>query len=997
MVQSDETLASSFGTYVMDALAFVEKWRKSTRTERSASQEHFLDLLELFQHPKPGAVDAKGTTFTAEMKVRKGSGTLGYADFFKKGSFAWEYKRKGTNLNEAFNQLLQYSGDLGNPPLLIASDMDRIEIRTRFTGFPTTVHTITLADFTKSSSLDLLRRVFFDPESLRPEKTIEKITEEAAEQLAKIAPTVQARHDDPTRVAHYLNRLIFCLFAEDVGLLPGNLFTRIIEKYQTRDSRKISHDIGDLFKAMARGGDVYGESIPFFNGNLFDDLPTLELNGLEIETVHKAAALDWSEMDPSIFGTLFERVMDPAQRSQLGAHYTSFTDIATLVEPVVMAPLRREWEACRERIESIMPDAPETDDDPSVFTPPTEAQKTEAQALVTAYLKRLRAVRVLDPACGSGNFLYVALRKLKDLEYEVLVFCRHHDLPTFPPQVGPHQLRGIELNPYAHDLAQMTVWIGLIQWHRSNGFPYDADPILQSLDTIERKDAILDLTHPEFPAEPDWPEADFIIGNPPFLGDKKMRGELGDTYVSALRKLYADRIPGQSDLCCYWFEKARKSIEQGRTTRAGLLATQGIRGGANRTVLKRIKKTGDIFFAESDRPWVLKGANVHVSMVGFDNGSWMEKILNGSPVTTINPDLSSEANLTSARLIRENAGIGFIGVSMHGPFDMDGNNALKLLNAPNPDGRSNSDVVRPILNARDITQRPDERWIAYFPQENDVQQACLYEMVYKLVLDKVKPVRDRNNRQVYRERWWLNGESRPAMVRSIRPLHRFLVTPRVSKHRVFIWLSPSVIASDALVAFAREDDYFFGVIHSRLHEVWARAQGTQVRERESGFRYTPTSCFETFPFPEATASQRDTIAKAAKRLDELRSNWLNPPEWQREEVLEFPGSVDGPWSRFVHEPNAKGIGTVRYPRPVPREAYVYDLAKRTLTNLYNERPTWLDLAHRALDEAVFAAYGWNPSMSDEEILSALLDLNLERSESDGSAVDDPEDEAGDTE
>jgi hypothetical protein len=973
----------SFGTDVMDALAFVEKWRKSTRTERSASQEHFLDLCELFKHPRPGDVDAKGTTFTAEMKVRKGSGKLGYADFFKKGAFAWEYKRKGTDLNEAFNQLLQYSGDLGNPPLLIASDMDRIEIRTRFTGFPTTVHTITLADFTKSSNLETLRRVFFDPESLRPEKTIEKITEEAAEQLAEIAPTVQRRHDDPTRVAHYLNRLIFCLFAEDVGLIPGNLFTRIIEKYQARDARKISHDIGELFKAMARGGDVYGESIPFFDGNLFDELPTLELNGLEIEIVHKAAALDWSEMDPSIFGTLFERVMDPNQRSQLGAHYTSFTDIATLVEPVVIAPLRREWEACRERIGAILPDAFEfeADEVPTVFTPPSEARKTEARALVTTFLKRLRAVRVLDPACGSGNFLYVALRKLKDLEYEVLVFCRHHDLQPVTLQVGPHQLRGIELNPYAHDLAQMTVWIGMIQWHRSNGFPYNDEPILQPLDTIECKDAILDLTHPEFPAEPDWPEADFIIGNPPFLGGKKLRTELGDSYVDRLFDLWRENVRPEADLCCYWFEKARRQIEIGKCKRAGLLATQGIRGGANRGTLHRIKQTGEIFFAESDRPWILAGATVHVSMVGFDDGSETGKMLDGTVVSSINGNLTSAADITQAQRLTANLNTGFMGDTKGGSFDILEREAVGFMDRPNPNGRPNSDVIVPWINGLDVTRRNRHVWIIDFGVNRSMTEASGYERPFEYIKENVRPDRQNNKRQAYKERWWIHVEARPAMLNALARHSRFIVTARVAKHRLFVWMESPTLPDCQVIAFARSDDYFFGVIHSRSHEVWARAQGTQVRERESGFRYTPTTCFETFPFPEATAAQRDTIAKAAKRLDELRSNWLNPPEWQREEVLEFPGSVDGPWSRFVHTPNAKGIGTVRYPRLVPKSAYVYDLAKRTLTNLYNERPTWLDLAHRALDEAAFAAYGWNPSMSDEEILSALLDLNLERVES----------------
>ena len=589
----------------MDAAAFVDKWRKSRRSERSASQEHFLDLCEVLKHPKPGAVDPKGLTFTTECRVKKEGGKHGFADAWKKGFFGWEYKKKGADLNEAYNQLLQYSGDLGNPPLLVVSDMDRIEIRTRFTDYPTTNHVITLETFATPVNLEKLRCLFNEPKKLRPEKTIEKITEEAAKKLAELAPSMRARFSNSTKVAHFLDRLIFCMFAEDVGLLPNHVFSEFLKK-TNRDPRYINRDIVLLFEAMANGGDFYGESIPHFNGNLFDNTPPLNLTGTEFPVLIEASAFDWSEMDPSIFGTLFERVMDPAQRSQLGAHYTGYRDISTLVEPVVMAPLRRELAELFEKIASLVPDVIVTRKGESLFRAADEARIEQAQRLVDAFLDRLRAVRVLDPACGSGNFLYVTLRLLKDLEKEVLIECRHRGLKEFELKVGPNQLFGIEINPYAFDLAQMTVWIGFIQWQKDNGFPVEHEPILQALHNFEMKDAIIDLTDPANPIEPVWPDADFIVGNPPFLGDKKMRSELSDTYVTLLRGLYAGRIPGQSDLCCYWFEKARGQIQKKICGRAGLLATQGIRGGANRDVLNRILETGDIFFAESDRDWVIE-------------------------------------------------------------------------------------------------------------------------------------------------------------------------------------------------------------------------------------------------------------------------------------------------------------------------------------------------------------------------------------------------------
>jgi len=366
-------------------------------------------------------------------------------------------------------------------------------------------------------------------------------------------------------------------------------------------------------------------------------------------------------MDPSIFGTLFERVMDPAQRSQLGAHYTGYRDISTLVEPVVMVPLRQEWAALLEKIASLVPDVIVTRKGESLFRPVDESRTQEAQTLVDAFLDRLRAIRVLDPACGSGNFLYVTLRLLKDLEKEVLIECRHRGLKEFELKVGPNQLFGIEINPYAFDLAQMTVWIGFIQWQKDNGFPVEHEPILQALENFQLKDAIIDLADPANPAEPDWPDTDFIVGNPPFLGGKKLRTELGDAYVDKMFSLWREHIRPEADLCCYWFEKARRQIELGKCRRVGLLATQGIRGGANRHTLNRIKSTGDIFFAVSDRDWVIDGANVHISILGFDDGSEKIKTLDEISVLSINSNLSSVADITQARRLSGNVGLAFMG------------------------------------------------------------------------------------------------------------------------------------------------------------------------------------------------------------------------------------------------------------------------------------------------------------------------------------------------
>jgi type II restriction/modification system DNA methylase subunit YeeA len=950
----------------MNPSEFVAKWRKSALTERAAAQQHFLDLCDLLRHPKPAEADPVGEWFTFEKGASKQGGGEGWADVWKRGFFGWEYKGKKKDLRAAYEQLLKYRESLENPPLLVVCDMDRIGVHTNFTNTAHQVHEIRLEELGDSRSLEILRAVFFSPEKLHPIKTALAITEEAARRVGSIAVTMRGRGLEAHAVARFLDRLVFCLFAEDVGLLPEKIFTRTVQNAR-QDPPRFSRQVGQLFEAMAHGGDYGPEEIRHFNGNLFTDAAVLELTEEEIEAVRLAAELDWSGVDPSVFGTLFERGLDPDKRSQLGAHYTSREDIETLVEPVVMQPLRREWEAARAEVEEILAAG-------------KRSARQDADRRLHGFLERLAKVRVLDPACGSGNFLYVTLQKLKDLEKEVITFALRQGFSGFLPDVHPSQLYGIEVNSYAYDLAQMTVWIGYLQWMHANGFSPNEAPILRPLEANFRNmDAILDLSDPEHPREPEWPEVDFIVGNPPFLGTKKLRTELGDAYVNRLFALYRERIPNFSDLCCYWFEKARALIVADRCRRAGLIATQGIRGGLNREVLKRIQRDGAMFFGISDREWILDGANVHVSMVGFDDGTESIRSLDGSQVLVINSNLTSSTDVTTAKKLGGNAAVGFIADVKAGSFDLSDSDALAMLAEPNPTGKPTSDVLVPWVNGLDVLRRPRRNWIIDFGTDMPFDAAALYEIPFARIERDVYPARASVKRARYRDYWWLHAEPCAEMRRRTAPLSRFLVTPTVSKYRVFAWMQAPTLADHQLVVFARSDDYFQGILHSHVNEAWARAQGTQVRERESGFRYTPTSCFETFPFPGTTPEQETLIAAAAMELDRLRNNWLNPPEWTQEEVLEFPGSVDGPWARYVHEPDSRGIGTVRYPRLVPRhQTAAAMLRKRTLTNLYNERPTWLRNAHRKLDEAVFAAYGWPADLADEEILARLLALNLER-------------------
>ena len=978
---------------------FIAKWRKVELKERSAAQTHFIDLCRVFDHPDPVTADPTGESFCFEKGAAKHGGGDGFADVWKRGAFGIEYKGKHKDLTEAYDQLLRYRDALENPPLLLCCDLDRIVIHTNFTGTVSATYDIPLEALAEPRNIEIMRAVFHDPDALRPGRTSTAVTQDAARHFAEIAAAMRARGLDPAAVAHFLDRLVFCLFAEDTRLLPDMVFSRIVTQ-AAGDPARFCKILGQLFDTMATGGDFGLEPIRHFNGNLFDDPPSpggyggtsrtvLDLTADEVKRITAAASLDWSAVDPSIFGTLFERGLDPNTRAQLGAHFTSRADIELVVDAVVMAPLRREWAETKAIVERLLTTGRKTAADAAkapakpLSAAAMRKARGEADSILHQFLTRLRAVKILDPACGSGNFLYVALLRLKDLEKEAAVtFPGEHGLGSYLPGVSPLQLYGIETNAYAHDLAQMTVWIGWLQWIRANGFGYPADPILKPLtDNIRRMDSVLapDGT------EPDWPKVDFIIGNPPFLGGNKIRQELGDAYVDALFSLYEGRVPAFADLCCYWFEKARAHIAAGKCKRAGLLATQNIRGIENRKVLARIKDSGGIFWAESDRPWILSGANVHVSMVGFDDGEEKERTLDGLPVTSINANLTSSVDITAAVPLSGGAGICFMGPSAKAALEIDEATALEMLRSGgNVHGAPNSDVIRPVQNAADLTQNDRGEWTIDFALLPETE-ASQYELPFKYVKEFVYPVRSKNRREAYAQKWWQYAEARPGLREALRGKSRFSVTPAVSKHRVFLWRGSECLCNQRTLVFARDDDYFFGVLHSHVHEVWALKLGTRLETRPN---YTPTTCFETFPFPEAHAERDAAIAAAAKELNERRETWLNPPDWTRSEVLEFPGTVGGPWHRYIDPATVTDrgtfkVGTVRYPRLVARDAdCAARLKERTLTKLYNERPPWLADCHARLDAAVATAYGWPADLPDEAILERLLEQNRQQSRND---------------
>ena len=449
----------------MTPYEFIAKWRASTLTERSASQQHFLDLCELLGEPKPADVDPFGESYCFERGVSKDSGGDGWADVWKRHHFAWEYKGKRKDLDAAFGQLRQYSLALENPPLLIVSDMERFRIRTNWTNSISEVYEFDLGDLADAGKRELLKWALSDPERLRPDGSRQALTEQAADSFSTVAQTLRERGHDPYAVAHFVNRLVFCMFAEDVGLLPDRMFTRLLEQAR-RTPAQFEELARDLFQVMASGGRVGFEAVDWFNGGLFEDGAALPLETSDIDTVLAASNLDWSEIDPSILGTLFERGLDPDKRSQLGAHYTDRDKIMLIVEPVVIGPLLAEWSAEKAAIAAIMERADATKA-PAART----RRRNEATQRYRQFLNRLRAFTVLDPACGSGNFLYLALQALKDLEHRVQFEAESLGLERAFPEIGPANVKGIELNPYAAELARVSVWIGEIQWMRRNGFP----------------------------------------------------------------------------------------------------------------------------------------------------------------------------------------------------------------------------------------------------------------------------------------------------------------------------------------------------------------------------------------------------------------------------------------------------------------------------------------------------------------------------------------------
>ncbi len=917
-------------------------------------------------------MDAVGERFTFDKPVSKVYGGKGFADVWFRDHFAWEYKGKHKDLKAAYKQLNDYREDLGNPPLLVVCDLDRFEVHTNFTATAKRVYAFNLDDLLRNEvtatcplpPLDVLRALFGDYSVLRPERTDARVTQEAAKVFARLAERLEIEKRAHTaapihtkeEIAHFLMRLLFCLFADSIGLLPDHIFRSLVQSDDRFRPKKFLRKLRDLFEAMSAEDSTFGiHSIKYFNGGLFDSDSVIDLDVADLGILYEVSKnYNWAHIAPEIFGTLFERSLNKERRSLIGAHYTSAEDILLLIEPVLMQPLQRRWAKVRDSVLVALEAEKAGSESGSGSQPRLRTTERESERLLSAWIDELTAVKVLDPACGSGNFLYLALRRMLDLWNEAHDFAVAHDLRlaanyAIDHMVSPTQLYGIEVEFYAHELASIVVWIGYLQWKHEHVFTEDREPILQKLRNIEHGDAILRYDAEGKPYEPEWPNSDYIVGNPPFLGGKSLRRELGDHYVDDLFQIYAQRVRAESDLVVYWFEKARFALASRNASRVGLLSTQAIRQGANRNVLTRICESGSIFMAWSDRPWLLNGAAVRISMVGFDEGTERTIRLDGQNVARIFPNLTAGLDLTGIRRLRENDDLAFQGPVKVGAFEIDRELADEMLRAVNVNGRPNTDVIKPWFNGGDITERYKGRFIIDFGKLG-IALAAQYEAPFEYLKANVYPSRAKNRDRQRRESWWLLGRSGGNLKEAASSLCRVIGTSRVSKHRFFVWLPPEAVPDTRVVAIARDDDYFFGVLGSKPHVVWARMTSSRHGDGNEGGRptYNPSVCFDTYPFPWSPGSEPaedahprvKAIAEAARDLVRLREAWLNPP----------------------------GL----------REA---DLKERTLTNLYNQRPAWLENAHWSLDKAVFAAYGWveDPGeLAEQEILARLLALNHER-------------------
>ncbi|MBD1812540.1 class I SAM-dependent DNA methyltransferase [Microcoleus vaginatus DQ-U2] len=1015
---------------------FIKRWAGSSGNERANYQLFFAEMCDALGVDRPfdkGRIPNDPYCFDKDVKIFHPSGkvTPGFIDFYKAEHFLIEAKQGGTTSNKgtakrgtntylremekAFVQAIAYTRSLSSkPPFLLTCDIgDHFELWMGFSGDYGGYgarREIGLAELRKADVFDLFVDIFSNPQQRNPEKIAARVTREVAADLAELAKRMEA-NVDPQQVAQFLMRCIFTMFAEDVGLLKEHLFTQALETRWILNPKTFKPEVEALWEAMNEGTSFgFHGKLLRFNGGLFAESQAFALTKAQLEVLLQAAKRDWCNVEPAIFGTLLERALDSRERSKLGAHYTPRSYVERLVKPVVMEPLGDRWIAVQAEVKQLL-NAGESE--------PTANQRKKARSVLEAFLTELQQVKILDPACGSGNFLYVTLDLLKGLESEVL--RRLEDVTGSAQlrldiaQVNPSQFLGIEINPRAAAIADLVIWIGYLQWHfRRFGDIPPIEPVLREYNNIEWGDAVLayDRREPDVDATgkvrtrwggrmmkspvtgediPDatnqvtiyrylnpraavWPEADYIVSNPPFIGNARMRERLGDGYAETLRKVYKD-VPDTVDFVMYWWHKAATLVRQGHIRRFGLITTNSIRQVWQRKIidvhLEASKNPLNLFFAIADHPWDQEGAAVRIAMtaaelktchhttaqigyvlheteVGIPEDIAQNLRINLIHVDRILSNLDSGANVMSTQKLRANQNLSSKGMMLASQGFLINQQQLELMgysltNLPS--------VIKHYRNGRDLIQPKSDLFIIDLFGLTEAEVRDRYQDIYQGILERVKPERITNNRKAYRDNWWIFAEARAKIRPAINTLERYIATPRTTKHRFFTFLEIDVFPESEVIMIALGDAYHFGVLSSTIHIIWALATGGDLGGNTP--RYNNSVCFDPFPFPTPTDSQKQTIRELGERLDSHR---------KRVQATHPEVTITGMYNLL--EKLRKGE-----PLDDKDKAFNQKALVSTLKQIHDE-----------LDAAVFAAYAWEPTLTDDQILENLVTLNAQRAE-----------------
>jgi len=984
--------------------ALAERWAGARAGERANLQMYLMELCDALIVGRP---HPRGTGYEFELQIDvitvEGAESANFIDCWKANHFALEGKdqdiaKKGKASNEAllrraYGQVRNYVHHVPGaspPPYLMVLDVGATLIvwdrwAGTFGGFEAG-HRIDLPTLhQRPADIALLRDIWDNP-AVRDRRGVAKsVTTDIARKLAELAAALEGRGHDQELVARFLMRVVFSCFAEDVGLLPAESFRQTVTEAGLKGSPT---EFTEAVEALWRHMDVGGRVGPFrflkFNGHFFKDATALPLTRPELVLLEEAARADWSEVEPSIFGTLLTRALDPEERHRLGAEYTPRAFIERLVRPTIEEPVRERWTAVQAEVLQLTETAKAKD-------------RETAEKRLREFHGWMRALRILDPACGSGNFLYVAMHALKRIELEVLRAIErvsgHPDLRL--EEIGPAQFYGIEVKPWAREIAELTLWIGFHQFWNQHHDVQPPEPILQDTGTLECRDAVLTwkairhdvgrdrpdptprIPHPvtgQLVPDPHarlpylahvgarpatWPTADFVIGNPPYIGGKRIRAALGDGYADALQQAYP-ALPDAADFVMYWWSHAATLVATRSVIRAGFITTSSLRQTHNRPMVEAAAEAGaHVVWAVADHPWAdeVDGAAVRVAMTvlaGRTSGTRIGLLddvgnLREIAVPRINSDLSVHADVSAAAGVplRANAGLCFFGFLINGNgFLLEPDEYHRLIRA----AAQHAEVLKRILGGRDVAQRPAECYVIDFGERSEAEARDQYPILYNIVFDRVKPKRDANRDRGIRENWWRFHRIRQELRRATTGLSRFIVTTETMKHRLFTFVDARVAPDHSLVCIATDDAFHLGVLSSTLHVLWAVAAGGKLGVGNDP-RYNRTVTFDPFPFPDASPTQRKKIGAVAERIDQHRKDALTRDASVTLTVMYNvikklrTGEALTSKERTVHEVSACGV---------------------------------LRELHDTLDGLVADAYGWSWPATDAVMLEQLVALHDQR-------------------